>query len=203
MTDIDREIISDYFAGKVAQGALSQTQAKIKERLDYCDNLLRSGKTDKAAASQLMLRFSIGLTTAYSDVAQTKTIHKSMSQLDKDYEKMRLLDMNLKAMEWAIESGNLKEYNLAIVTRMKILGLDKQEAEGPIDANLLQQNVFNFILNEKTGPKAYSIDALLNLPIAKRTKIMDKMQMMLLETDVAKILDEQSNDDELKEEEDD
>jgi hypothetical protein len=201
MSESDREIISDYFAGKVAQGALSITQAKIKERLDYCDNLLRSGKTDKATASQITIRFGVGITTAYQDIIQTKSIHKSISQLDKDYEKLRILDMNLKALDWAVESGNLKEYNLAIVARMKMLGFDKPENEPLMDPTLLQQNVFNFVLNEKTGPKSYTIDKLLNLPVVQRGKILDKMQMMLLETDVAKILDEGENEDELEGEE--
>jgi hypothetical protein len=203
MTDQDRLVITEYFEGKVAIGSLTATQAKIKDRLDYCDNLLRSGKKDKTVATQIMQRFNVGISTAYQDILQTKTIHKSISQLDKDYEKIRLLDMNLHALEWAKETQNLKEYNLAIVARMKILGLDKEDPKDGFDPTLLQQNIFNVVLNEKSGPKTYSLDTLMNLPVAKRTKLLDKMTVMLLETDVQKILDSGAPDEMLEEEEND
>lgn len=201
--DNDRVIVNDYFQGKVAQGALSKTQAKIKDRLDYADNLLRAGNRDKSVATQLMQRYSIGTTTAYHDIEQAKYIHKSISQIDKDYEKIRLLDFNLHALNWAKETQNLKEYNMAIVTRMKILGVDRADDAAGFDANLLQQNIFNIVLNEKSGAKSYTLDALMNLPVAKRNKMVEKMTLMLMEADVQKVLQIGAVDEEIEEEEED
>jgi hypothetical protein len=187
MTDDHKQII-DYFDNQITIGQLSKQQAEILNRVDVCDNLLRDGKSDSQIVSTLRKKFpDVSQRTAYYDIHVAKSVYKSRSVLDKDFEKNRLLDMNLGALDWAKQENNLKEYNIALLARMKILGLDKEQKE-IVDPTLYQQHNYQMIFNLKSGPKQVSIKDIQKLDIKERNKLLDNMMDSLIEKDVLSIL---------------
>jgi hypothetical protein len=129
----DFEAIEKYYTGEITIEKLSDKQRDIFDRLDYCDNLLRSSlvQSDGAVAKQMHRHFKVKfpsytLRTAYKDIEKTKTIHKSISRIDKDYEKIRMI----RHLDWALMEAqkppvNLREFNSALALKIKLLGLDK------------------------------------------------------------------------------
>lgn len=129
----DYEAVEKYYTGETELEHLSEKQREIFHRLDYCDNLLRSAliMNDGSVAKQMHRHFKVkfpsySIRTAYKDIDATKTIHKSISRIDKDYEKLRILWL----IDWEITEAmtppvNLRELNAAISSKIKVLGLDK------------------------------------------------------------------------------
>jgi hypothetical protein len=129
----DLETIEKYYTGEITIERLSEKQRDIFDRLDYADNLLRSAlvKSEGAIAKQMHRHFKVkfpsyNLRTAYKDIDAAKTIHKSISRIDKDYEKIRMI----RHLDWSMEEAqkhpvNLREFNNALSLKMKLLGLDK------------------------------------------------------------------------------
>lgn len=192
----DIENIEKYYQGELAFEKLSAKQKDIFNRLDYADNILRSAlvKTEGACAKQMVAKFkplfhAYTIRTAYRDIELAKSIHKSISRIDKDYEKMKLINRLDWSMARAQATDNLREFNAALALKIKLLGLDKvDDNKIPWEQLVSPALYMQFNIN---GEKSAMLDLneLMKIKGSFKDEIINTIEEATIITDISSFLD--------------
>jgi hypothetical protein len=192
----DLESIEKYYQGELAFEKLSPKQKDIFDRLDYADNILRSAlvKTEGACAKQMVAKFkplfhSYTIRTAYRDIELAKSIHKSISRIDKDYEKLKLINRLDWSMARAQATDNLREFNAALALKIKLLGLDKvDDNKIPWEQLVSPALYMQFNIN---GEKSAMLDLneLMKIKGSFKDEIINSIEEAVVITDISSFLD--------------
>lgn len=176
----DFNAIERYYMGKVPIESLTAHQMAKMDIWDYADNVLRSPRvnTERQAAMQISKKYNISLRTAQRDIIIAKKLHNSVSRIDKDYEKKKIISR----LEWVMATAynadppKLKEYTRANAVLARILGIDKHD-ENAVPWELLQRHNY-YIQFNLLNHNARIIDFMeaITLPGTQKDKLIDAIE---------------------------
>ena len=192
----DLDAIERYCQGEITLERLSAKQQEIFDRLDYADNLLRSAivRTEGAVARQMVAKYkphypTYNIRTAYRDIDNAKTIHKSISRLDKDYERIRLISQCDWSLQKAQADGNLREFNAALSIKMKLTGADKIDGDAiPWDKLVSPAFYMQFNVAGQNTPML-DINEVMKLKGTLKNQILESVEDAEVINDISSFLD--------------
>jgi hypothetical protein len=130
----DWQVVSAFLKNRVKDIVLTPLQQEKMRRYKYVYEQLSTGKIlDKDVAAELSKQFDIEIYQAWEDVRDAKEIYTEIFDINKAWELKLALDMNLKMLQKANASGDLKAYAALEKNRAKLLELVETKDENPAE----------------------------------------------------------------------
>lgn len=124
---------------------LTSKEMEVKERWSACFSLLCQYHSPQQAVKVLMEKYGISESSAYRDVRDSMELFGNVTDSDKQAYRHILFEFAMKIFQLAATKTDLAEMNRALITMVKIKGLDKDDPDIP-DFALLQSNTYNISL---------------------------------------------------------
>src|SRR5689334_8016464 len=124
---------------------LTTEQKQLQEKIEFAYDHLRAQYQDKDIVALLMKKFECSRSSAYNYIDAARYVHGNVSKINLPYELKELLQINLKAIKWALDERNGKDLTKAIEARVKILSLVKTDEA--IDWSKILPNNYYLIIN--------------------------------------------------------
>jgi len=165
---------------------ISETDKEQFDRWDYCDNQLRKYGKQRDVEAMMRAKFkNISISQIKRDIDNTKRLFNSITTVNKDYEKLFLIEDIKETILEAKKIGNLNARTKAQRNLYLVLGLDKDDE---IDLSKLENH--EYILAIGTSQSELKID-LMNIheiPFTARKRVSDVIESEITEVEAYKIL---------------
>ncbi|MFZ4413885.1 MAG: hypothetical protein ACOYOV_12445 [Bacteroidales bacterium] len=165
---------------------ISETDKEQFDRWDYCDNQLRKYGKQRDVEAMMRAKFkNISISQIKRDIDNAKRLFNSITTINKDYEKLFLIEDIKETILEAKKTGNLNARTKAQRNLYLVLGLDKDDE---IDLSKLENH--EYILAIGTSQSELKID-LMNIheiPFTARKRVSDVIESEITEVEAYKIL---------------
>jgi hypothetical protein len=175
-TTIDR--LRAYFKsiGTQTPLVLTRHQQQVLARLDAAWSLLLDAKPNEKAATKLMVRFKVSRAQAYRDLADCKLVYGDVVKSSKEADRYLAKEMTLDIYSRAKKAGELGEMNKAVVSLVKIMGLDKADAHIPDPESLEPSNYLLEVKGQEGPGLTLNLEAIAQLPAHEYEQVMEAIQ---------------------------
>ena len=158
----------------------------IYDRLDFCDNQLRRYARMKDVESIMRVKYpNISLVQIKRDIATTKRLFASITTINKDYEKLLLIEDIKDTMLSAKLKGDESSRTKAQKNLYLVLGIDKDD---DLDISKLEKHTYMLFVGTKDYQFNMDLMDLQNIPLTARKRISDLMESEITEAEAYQIL---------------
>lgn len=165
---------------------ISDKDKQIYDRLDFCDNLLRKyGKQREVEALMKAKYPNISLVQIKRDIENTKRLFSSIATINKDYEKLFLIEDIKETILEAKKTGDLNARTRAQKNLYLALGLDKDDE---IDLSKLENHEYIQIIATKGAVLKLDMMNLQQTPYTARKRVSDMLESEITEFEAMQIL---------------
>lgn len=117
----------------------------MRERWEACFSLLCQYHSPQQVVNVMTQRFGISIPQAYRDLRNSTELFGNASKSNKDAYRHVLFEFAMKIFQLAATKTDLTEMNRALLTMVKLKGLDREDADLP-DFSMLQNNHYEIKL---------------------------------------------------------
>lgn len=126
---------------------LSPQEEELRDRMDFCDNLIRKFGARSIVCPMLIRKYGFGKKRAYEIYNHTQLAFGSRSREGKEYWRDVITDMASQTREMALLKGNLPVATECLKIIVKVRRLDKEEVEEEPVGVMPQTVIINYQQN--------------------------------------------------------
>lgn len=165
---------------------LSDSDKKIYERWDFCDNQLRKYGKQRDVENMMRIKFpNISISQIKRDIENTRRLFNSITTINKDYEKLFLIEDIKETMLEAKKTGNLNARTKAQKNLYLALGLDKDDV---IDLSKLENHEYYLTIGTRDSILKIDLMNIHEMPLTARKRISDVLESEITEAEAYQIL---------------
>lgn len=165
---------------------ISESDKKIYERWDFCDNMLRKYAKQRDVEQMMQSKFpNISIAQIRRDIENTRRLFNSISSINKEYEKLFLIEDIKETILECKRTGNLNARTKAQKNLYLVLGLDKTDE---IDLSKLENHEYYLTIGTKESILKIDLMNIHEMPLTARKRISDVIESEITEADAMKIL---------------
>ena len=165
---------------------ITDTDKQIFERWDFCDNQLRKYANQREVEAMMKAKFkNISLSQIKKDIENTKRLFTSITTINKEYEKLFLLEDIKATILDAKASGNLNARTKAQKNMYLVLGLDKDDE---IDLSKLENHEYYLAIGTRESIGKIDLMNIHEMPITARKRMSDMLECDITVDEALQIL---------------
>jgi hypothetical protein len=165
---------------------ISTKDKEIYERWDFCDNQLRKYGKQRDIESMMKAKFpNISIRQIQRDIENTRRLFSSITTINKDYEKLFLLEDIKETILEAKRTGNLKARAAAQKNMYLVLGLNKDDE---IDLSKLENHEYYLTIGTKDAILKIDLLNIHEMPLTARKRVSDMLESEITEAEAMQIL---------------
>ncbi|MFZ4414427.1 MAG: hypothetical protein ACOYOV_15185 [Bacteroidales bacterium] len=165
---------------------ISPQDKLIFDRWDFCDNLLRKYGKLRQVENMMKAKYpNISLVQIKRDIENTKRFFASIHTVNKEYEKLFLLEDIRDTMLQAKNTGNLMARAKAQQNLYMVLGLGKEDS---IDLSLLEKHDYILAIAARDTVLKIDLLELQKLSYSNKKMVADFLESEITDVEAFKIM---------------
>lgn len=155
------------------------------DQLDFCDNQIRNNRRRTEAAKYIQEKYKVSKPRAYQLILETEYVFGSINRFGKEYYRQFLIEKAMVELDKYSRNSNADGFNKTMKNLIILFGFDKNE-ETTINAELLQQHNYSFIVNFKNGIDSYELNLnnLSKMPNEEKYKLLKEVEAENIDFDM-------------------
>lgn len=145
-SDSTKDRIFAYYLDKKSI-QLTKKEEEIRNRWASCFSLLCQYHSPQQAVNVMVKTYAISEAQAYRDVKNALELFGDVTSSNKEAYRHILFEFAMKIFQLAATKTDLPEMNRALITMVKIRGLDKEDPNLP-DFSAFQNNTYNILIQD-------------------------------------------------------
>lgn len=165
---------------------ISEQDKKIYERWDFCDNMLRKYAKQRDVEQMMQAKFpNISIAQIRRDIENTRRLFNSISSINKEYEKLFLIEDIKETILECKRTGNLNARTKAQKNLYLVLGLDKTDE---IDLSKLENHEYYLTIATPSSILKIDLMNIHEMPVTARKRVSDVIESEITEAEAMKIM---------------